>query len=108
MANERLFNVGDPELLKLYGPVTVWAHWHVLTRLWYKAELFVGVGQAVVDTLGTGGFPQVRAYMADLIRYAQTLKAFVLAAENLATMSEGGVLAPGREHAHRGAPALDR
>ena len=92
--NERLFNVGDPELLKLYGPVTVWAHWHVLTRLWYKAELFVGVGQAVVETLGTGGFPQVRAYMADLIGYAQTLKAFVLAAENLATMSEGGVLAP--------------
>ncbi len=94
VANDRLFNVGDPELLKLYGPVTVWAHWHVLTRLWYKAELFVGVGQAVVDTLGTGAFPQVRAYMADLIRYAQTLKAFVLAAENLATMSEGGVLAP--------------
>jgi 4-hydroxyphenylacetate 3-monooxygenase len=92
--NERLFNVGDPELLKLYGPVTVWAHWHVLTRLWYKAELFVGVGQIVVDMLGTGSFPQVRAYMADLIQYAQTLKSFVLAAENLASMSEGGVLAP--------------
>jgi 4-hydroxyphenylacetate 3-monooxygenase len=92
--NERLFNVGDPALLKLYGPVTVWAHWHVLTRLWYKAEIFVGVGQMVVDVLGTGSFPQVRAYMADLIQYAQTLKSFVLAAENLATMSEGGVLAP--------------
>lgn len=92
--NERLFNVGDPALLKLYGPVTVWAHWHILARLWYKAEIFVGVGQMVVDTLGTGGFPQVRAYMADLIQYAQTLKSFVLASENLATMSEGGVLAP--------------
>ncbi|HEX4011540.1 MAG TPA: 4-hydroxyphenylacetate 3-hydroxylase N-terminal domain-containing protein [Solirubrobacteraceae bacterium] len=92
--NERLFNVGDPNLLKLYGPVTVWAHWHILCRLWFKAELFVGVGQLVVDTLGTGGFPQVRAYMADLIQYAQQLKACVLAAEGLAAVSEGGVLAP--------------
>jgi 4-hydroxyphenylacetate 3-monooxygenase len=92
--NERLFNVGDPDLLKLYGPVTVWAHWHILCRLWFKAELFVGVGQLVVDTLGTGGFPQVRAYLADLIQYAQQLKACALAAESLAAPSEGGVLAP--------------
>lgn len=92
--NDRLFNVGDPDLLKLYGPVTVWAHWHILNRLWFKAELFVGVGQIVVDTLGTGGFPQVRAYLADLIQYAQQLKATVLAAEALAQPSEGGVLAP--------------
>jgi 4-hydroxyphenylacetate 3-monooxygenase len=92
--NDRLFNVGDPDLLKLYGPVTVWAHWHILCRLWFKAELFVGIGQLVVDTLGTGGFPQVRAYLADLIQYAQQLKACVLAAESLAAPSEGGVLAP--------------
>lgn len=91
---DRIFNVGDPNLLKLYGPVTVWAHWHILSRLWYKAELFVGVGQIVLETLGTGKFPQVRSLVADLIEYAQTLKAFVLAAENTAVMTEGGVLAP--------------
>ena len=92
--NDRLFNVGDPELLKLYGPVTVWAHWHILTRLWVKAEIFVGTAQLVVDALGTGVFPQVRSYMADLMQYAHTLKAFVLAAENLAAPTEGGVMAP--------------
>lgn len=92
--NERVFNVGDPELLKLYGPVTVWAHWHILTRLWIKAEIFVGAGQLVVDSIGTGKFPGVRAQVADLIEYAQALKAFVLAAENLAEMTEGGVIAP--------------
>jgi len=92
--NERVFNIGDPELLKLYGPVTVWAHWHILTRLWIKAEIFVGAGQLVVDSIGTGKFPGVRAQVADLIEYAQALKAFVLAAENLAEMTEGGVLAP--------------
>jgi 4-hydroxyphenylacetate 3-monooxygenase len=92
--NERLFNVGDPELLKLYGPVTVWVHWHILTRLWYKAEIFAAVGQLVVDVLGTAQIPQVRAYQAELIGYAQTLKAFVLAAEGQATLTENGVLAP--------------
>lgn len=92
--NDRLFNVGDPELLKLYGPVTVWVHWHILTRLSVKADLFVGIGQLVLDVLGTANIPQVRAYLAELICYAQTLKAFVLAAERLATPSENGVLTP--------------
>jgi 4-hydroxyphenylacetate 3-monooxygenase len=92
--HERLFNVGDQELLKLYGPVTLWVHWHILTRLWYKAEIFAGIGQLVIDVLGTGNFPQVRSYQAELIGYAQTLKAFVLAAESQATLSENGVLTP--------------
>lgn len=92
--NERLFNVGDPELLKLYGPVTLWVHWHILSRLAVKADLFVGIGQLVMDVLGTAQIPQVRAYLAELICYAQTLKAFVVAAERLAQPSENGVLAP--------------
>jgi 4-hydroxyphenylacetate 3-monooxygenase len=92
--NERLFNVGEPELLKLYGPVVLWVHWHILSRLWYKAELFVGAAQLVIDVLGTGHIAGVRSYMAELISYAETLKAFVLAAENQAAMTEGGVLSP--------------
>jgi 4-hydroxyphenylacetate 3-monooxygenase len=90
----RIFNVGEPELLKLYGPVTVWAHWHILSRLAVKAAIFVGVGQMVVEMLGTQAFPQVRAFMSELIEYHQTLRAFVLAAEQLAQPTEAGVLAP--------------
>jgi 4-hydroxyphenylacetate 3-monooxygenase len=92
--NERLFNVGDAALLNLYGPVTVWVHWHILTRLSVKADIFVAIGQLVLDVLGTANIPQVRAYLAELICYAQTLKAFVLAAERLAVPSENGVLTP--------------
>lgn len=92
--NERLFNVGEPELLKLYGPVVLWVHWHILSRLWYKAELFVGAAQLVIEVLGTGHISGVRSYMAELIGYAETLKAFVLAAESQAEMTEGGVLSP--------------
>lgn len=92
--NERLFNVGEPELLKLYGPVVLWVHWHILSRLWFKAEIFVGAAHLVIEVLGTGQIPGVRSYMSELIAYAQTLKAFVLAAENQAAMTEDGVLAP--------------
>lgn len=57
---ERLFNLGDPTAMSYYGPVCVFAHWHVLTRLAVKAELFVGAGQMVLDYLGTGKIPAVR------------------------------------------------
>jgi 4-hydroxyphenylacetate 3-monooxygenase len=94
LPNERIYNLGDPKLAALYGPVTVWAHWHILTRLWVKAQIIAGAGQAIVDALGTGQIPAVQAMVAKLFEFEQSLKAFVLAAENLAIPSEGGVLAP--------------
>jgi 4-hydroxyphenylacetate 3-monooxygenase len=94
LPDERIFNLGDPSLITLYGPVTVWAHWHILTRLWVKAQIMAGVAQIVVEALGTSGIPAVRAMVSKLIGFEQALKAFVLSAENLSTMTEGGVIAP--------------
>jgi len=91
---ERLFNLGDPTGMTYYGPVCVFAHWHVLTRLAVKAELFVGAGQMVLDYLGTGKIPAVQLMLGQLIEYAQTLRAFVTAAEALATPTEGDVMRP--------------
>jgi 4-hydroxyphenylacetate 3-monooxygenase len=92
--NDNVFNVGDPTLVRMYGPVILWVHWHIITRLWVKAKIFVGTAQAVVDAIGTAGIPQVRGAIADLIEYEETLRAFVLAAEHTGGMSEGGVYAP--------------
>lgn len=91
---ERLFNLGDPTAMSYYGPVCVFAHWHVLTRLAVKAELFVGAGQMVLDYLGTGKIPAVQLMLGQLVEYAQTLRAFVTAAEALAVETEGGVMRP--------------
>lgn len=91
---DRIFNLGDPSLLELSGKVTTWAHWHVLTRLAVKAELFVGCGQIVLDVLGTGQIPAVQAMLAELIEYAQVLKSFVISAEVQARHMETGILAP--------------
>lgn len=91
---DRIFNLGDPTAMQYYGPVCTFAHWHVLTRLAVKAELFVGAGQLVLDVLGTGRIPAVQAMLGELIEYAQTLRAFVYAAEAKAQLTEGEVMAP--------------
>ncbi len=91
---DKIFNLGDPTGMSWYGPVCVFAHWHVLTRLAVKAELFVGAGQMVLDVLGTGKIPAVQLMLGELIEYAQTLRAFVIAAEAQTTLTEAGVLTP--------------
>jgi 4-hydroxyphenylacetate 3-monooxygenase len=91
---DRIFNYGVPELNGLYGPVTVGAHWHILSRLCVKAELFSGLAQMIVDALGTGHIAGVRTLVAEVIQYAQVLRAFVLASEEKAQMTEGGVMWP--------------
>ena len=91
---ERIFNLGDPTAMQYYGPVCVFAHWHVLTRLAVKAELFVGAGQLVLDVLGTAHIPAVQGMLGEIIEYAQTLRAFIYAAEAKAKPTEGEVMAP--------------
>jgi 4-hydroxyphenylacetate 3-monooxygenase len=94
LPNERIFSLGDVSTLQYYGRVCAWAHWHILTRLAIKAEIFVGSAQLVVDMLGTGAIPAVRGLVADLMEYALALRAFVTAAEHLARPTEGEVMAP--------------
>jgi aromatic ring hydroxylase len=91
---EDVFVYQKPEVLGLYYPVCTLAHWHILARLWYRGELFAGIAQAVVDALGTEPIPGVRSALAEVFAYAQTLKAFVLAAEQTGRVTPAGVFVP--------------
>lgn len=91
---DKIFNLGDPDGMSWYGRVTGYAHWHVLTRMAVKAELFVGAGHMVLDVLGTGKIPAVQQMLGELIQYAQTLRAFVIAAEAKAAILPSGVMMP--------------
>ena len=91
---ERIFNLGSQELLGLSGRATLWAHWHVLTRLKVKSEIFVGCAQMVTDVLGTGHIPAVRTMLGDIVEYNRALTAFVTAAELGAKPTEMGTMAP--------------
>jgi 4-hydroxyphenylacetate 3-monooxygenase len=110
--NERIFNLGDDGQENRFVKV-IWAHWHILTRLWVKSQIFLGAGQLVVDTLGTGQIPAVRAMIAELIQYEQTLRAFLLASEDQASVTGSGTILPdvnlttsGRLHAVEAYPRI--
>lgn len=94
--NEYLFSIKDVELLGIYSETGVLAHWHILSRLMYRAEIFSGVAQTIVDILGTGSIQGVRESVAEVISYAATLKAFVIAAEEQSEMKHG-VMIPSEE-----------
>jgi 4-hydroxyphenylacetate 3-monooxygenase len=90
----RIFNYGVPELNELYGAVVLGAHWHILSRLATKAEMYAGAAQLIVEVLGTGKIPGVRSIVSEVIQYAQTLRAYVLASEGLAKPTKDEVMWP--------------
>jgi 4-hydroxyphenylacetate 3-monooxygenase len=110
--NERVFNLGDPGQENRYLKV-IWAHWQILTRLWVKSQIFLGAGRLVVEALGTSHIPAVRAMIAELIQYEQTLRAFLFAAEDAAVPAASGTMLPdvnlttsGRLHAINSYPQI--
>jgi 4-hydroxyphenylacetate 3-monooxygenase len=91
---ERVFSVGDPSLSVEYGDIGAGEHWNTLIRMTVKAELLVALMQLVVDALGTTKVAKVRELAADMVLYAQTLRAFTTAAEAHAIVTESGVTWP--------------
>jgi 4-hydroxyphenylacetate 3-monooxygenase len=59
-----------------------------------KAEMFAGLLQIIVDSIGTGHRPGVRNLVAEVIQYAEVLRGMVIAAEANAKYNEDGVLFP--------------
>ena len=94
--HERVFCYGAPELQAqgLYGHISSGEHWNVLDRLSVKAEIFSGLAQLVVEVLEVNTMPAARDAVARVVEYAQILRAGVLAAEQLAAPTEGGILMP--------------
>ena len=90
----RIFNLGSEHGLAVSGKATIFAHWHVLTRLKVKSEIFVGCAQMVTEILGTDQIPAVRSMLAEIIEYNRTLEAFVIAAEAGSFVNESGVMVP--------------
>src|SRR5581483_7260065 len=78
----------------IYGHISAGEHWNVLDRLCVKAEMFAGVAQLVVEALEVEGQPAARDAVARVAQYAQVLRGGVLAAEQLAAPTEGGILMP--------------
>ena len=99
---EYVFSLRNLELLTLYHESCAYALWHIMTRLAYRAEIFAGTAQAIVDILGTGQIPGVRNAVAKITVYAQALKAFSITSIETAVewngvqVPEPGMVAAGR------------
>jgi aromatic ring hydroxylase len=86
---ENVFSFRNEEVLGLYREACALCHWHILSRLWYRAEIFAGTAGLIAEVLGTDSIPQVRDAVAEITAYAATLKAFVVAAEDEAEIWNG-------------------
>jgi 4-hydroxyphenylacetate 3-monooxygenase len=89
-----VFSFRNEQTLPLYLDVGVFPQWAILARMARRGDLFAAAAQLVVDALGTVNIPAVRAAVADVVLYAATLHAFVLASEEESTITPHGVCVP--------------
>lgn len=91
---DRICSLGWTGLARHYGEIAALEHWHTLTRLSIKAELFAALAQLICDGIGTSHRPGVRQLIAEIVEYAQVLRGMVLASEEAAQPTASGVMWP--------------
>jgi 4-hydroxyphenylacetate 3-monooxygenase len=93
---ERVWAYGAPELQSqpFYSEISRGEHWNVMTRLCVKLEMFAGLAQLVAEALEVTGQPMVRDSVGRISQVAQVVRSGVIAAEELATHTDGGILMP--------------
>jgi 4-hydroxyphenylacetate 3-monooxygenase len=85
----------QPELANLIRQdLTRWAAQGFLLRSCVKADLLVGAACLVAEQTRLAAIPQVREKIAQLMVYAQAVKAFALASEYECERTEGGYFMP--------------
>ena len=91
---EYVFSYKNKTLGHIYTTLGQFAFWKIANRLAYRAEIFAGAAQMIVDALGTDHIPAVRAMVAEVISYAVILRGMMTAAVETAQLTESGVMLP--------------
>jgi 4-hydroxyphenylacetate 3-monooxygenase len=94
---ERIFILEDPEKCNLYSDVTnavVFMAHQSLVREIAKCEFVLGLATLMAETIGIDQFQHVQEKIAEIIMITETMKAFLVASEANAKMSEWGILTP--------------
>ena len=89
-----VFSYKNKTLGQIYTTLGQFAFWKIANRLAYRAEIFAGTAQMIVDALGTDHIPAVRAMVAEVISYAAILRGMMTAAVETAQPTESGVMLP--------------
>ena len=95
--NERVFMLGHPELCNQWysetGAAALMTH-QVVVRTLAKSEFFLGLASEIGAMIGIDGFQHIQEDLAELIRNVEIGKAFIVAAEAQAELSDDGVMLP--------------
>ncbi|GAC1534369.1 MAG: 4-hydroxyphenylacetate 3-monooxygenase, oxygenase component [Marmoricola sp.] len=88
-------HVGNPDHAKWYPQRQFdWVHLETQIRHTIHAELMVGLALLITQALGTSNSPVVQSQLADLIRFRETCRAFMIAAEETGFHTPGGLYKP--------------
>lgn len=108
-----VFSYKNPAIRDIYTTLGQFAFWKVANRLSYRAEIFAGAAQMIVNALGTDHIPAVRAQVAEVIAYSSMVRGLMTAGIEKAQLTESGVMLPnhsfvtaGRLHAIEELPRI--
>jgi aromatic ring hydroxylase len=99
---EYVFSYRKKTLGDIYYTLGQFAFWKIATRMSFRAEIFAGAAQAIVNALGTDHIAAVRALVAEVIAYAATLSGMMIAAVETAEPTESGVMLPNVDYVTAG------
>lgn len=92
---DRVQHIGNPDHAKWYPQRQFdWVHLETQIRHCVHAELMVGLALLLTQSLGTSTNPVVAAQLAELIRFRETCRAFMIAAEETGFATPGGLFKP--------------
>jgi aromatic ring hydroxylase len=73
-----------------------WLHWADLVRFGVKTELLAGLALLIGDGSGLLKIPQTASRIADIIRFRETIRAFIVASDDTGFMTPGGMYKPNK------------
>lgn len=91
---EYVFSYKNPVTSDIYNVLGRFSFFKIATRLSYRAEIFAGTAQMIVDALGTDHIQPVRALVAEVCQYAALLRGMMAAAIEESESTESGVMLP--------------
>jgi aromatic ring hydroxylase len=92
---DRIFHLGNPEHAMHYPQrLFDWVHWSDLIRFCIRAELIAGLALLVGDGSGLLKIPATASRIADILRFRETLRAFLIAANETGFTTPSGMYKP--------------
>ena len=90
-----IFHLGNPDHAHEYPQrLFDWLHWADLIRFGVKSELLAGLALLVGDGSGLLKIPATASRIADVIRFRETIRAFIVASDDTGFLTPGGTYKP--------------